>query len=72
MKSRSKKARKKQQQSRLQIEELEERIAPGLLTVTPPTDVAQHKLAEPPAHAMHGLNTAEAHTGGVINWTPGA
>ena len=71
MKSRNKRSPKKQQQIRPEIEELEERIAPGLLTVRPPslTTLPNGDLAD---SAMHGLNTAEARTNGVINWTPSA
>ncbi|MCI0747022.1 MAG: hypothetical protein L0Y58_16585 [Verrucomicrobia subdivision 3 bacterium] len=77
MKSRNKRSRKKQQQISLQIEELEERIAPGLTVMTPAGSEVEVGVKAKSAQsftddAMHGLNSAEAHTGGVIDWTPDA
>jgi hypothetical protein len=57
---------------RFKIEKLEERIAPGRLTVSPPgifnpdIDSVVSDAAKP------GLPLTQAHTGGVITWSPGA
>jgi len=57
--------------SRFHIDKLEERIAPGTLAVRPPamvTDGTSNTLTDA---AKPGLQTAEAHTNGVITWPPG-
>jgi hypothetical protein len=60
---------------RLQIEILEDRVVPGLLTVSPignsdsyiHPDAYIHALPAPP-HV--GLTIAQGHSGGVVQWTP--
>jgi hypothetical protein len=55
----------------LQVEQLEDRVTPGLLTVTPRV-VSEGGVATLVADAaMHGLTNAQAHTAGVIIWMPG-
>ncbi|MCI0747021.1 MAG: hypothetical protein L0Y58_16580 [Verrucomicrobia subdivision 3 bacterium] len=74
MKSRNNKSpSNKPQEISLQTEELEQRIAPGILTI--PTDHSIHLNGDieiATDNPMDGLNKAEAHTGGVISWTPDA
>jgi hypothetical protein len=56
-------------QVRLELERLEERNAPGSLSVTPPAGpiASAASLAVPDA-AQPGLHAAQVHTGGVITW----
>ena len=62
---------RKEQKSRFRIDKLEERIAPGTLTIRPPAGF-QNLDGEGvlPDSPMRGLSTAEAHSNGVITWTP--
>jgi hypothetical protein len=58
---------------RLRVEELEPRLTPGLLTVTPPgfVDPNVDLIVSLPFAPNAGLTNAQGHTGGVVHWTPG-
>jgi hypothetical protein len=57
-------------QDRFQIQKLEERIAPGTLTVSPPNSISDGTSNTVVNTAKPGLQTATAHNGGVITWSP--
>ena len=61
----------KNKEIRLEVEELEERIVPGTLTITPRSGITDGTSNTVADRAMHGLNTAQGNAGGVITWTPG-
>ena len=62
-------ARNEPQEIRLEIEELEERVVPGTLTVT--TSSGETNSVSINTVRAGQLSTAQEHTNGVITWTPG-
>lgn len=62
------------------VESLEERLLcargtitflRGVITIAPPSGVTELHLDHAhPANGVNGLNTAEAHSNGVITWEP--
>ena len=62
---------KEQSEIGLEVEELEERIAPGTLAIMPRSGITDGTSNTVSDRAMHGLNTAQANAGGVITWTIG-
>ena len=56
----------------LDFELLEDRVMPGLLTVTPVASVisSDSYIFHLPLAPNVGLTNAQGHTGGVVQWTP--
>ena len=56
----------------LRTEGLEDRVMPGLLTITPVASVVSSDayIRSLPFAPNVGLTNAEGHTGGVVQWTP--
>ncbi len=68
------------QKCRFQLEELEARIAPGILAVTGGDTLGagagkikfnEFTVSDNAGRDGHGLSNAEVRTHGVINWNPG-
>jgi hypothetical protein len=57
---------------RLALEQLEDRLTPGLLIVTPSSGFIDPLSGLVRDAAQAGLTTAQAQTHGVITWSPGA
>jgi hypothetical protein len=55
---------------RPQLEQLEDRLSPGTLLVTPPSFINPNVNLAVPDDAKPGLNAAQVHTHGVITWEP--
>ena len=58
----------KRKEIRLEVEELEERIVPGTLTITTPSGEAMSR--ELNSRLIGKLSIAQEHANGVITWTP--
>jgi len=64
--------RRPQPRTRPELEQLEDRLAPATLIITPaPGFIDPLTNLNHPIKAMHGLTTAQAHTHGVITWITG-
>ena len=59
---------KQPEEIRLEAEELEERIVPGMLTVTAPSGETMSRMLNDTVRGK--LEIAQDHTNGVITWTP--
>ena len=53
---------------RPELEQLEDRCAPAALIVRPPGFINEFIDLVASDSAMHGLTTAQTHSGGVVNW----
>jgi hypothetical protein len=58
----------KRKEIRLEVEELEERIVPGTLTITTSSGETMSRSLNDVVRGH--LETAQEHTNGVITWTP--
>ena len=60
------------QKWRPEVEQLEDRFAPAALTLRPPgfiNELSDLIVVQVSDKAMHGLTTAQTHTGEVVTWS---
>ncbi len=71
MKRHSQQTDQREQQWQPAVEELEQRIVPGTLTISPKAVDTGPFVTSLPFAPNKGLTMAQESTGGVVTWTPG-